>query len=331
MIAAPQIERATLADLESLARLRVELGWYRSDPLLQAALTWEGARIFVVRVGALDGARGDLARLPAATTSAIAAGPVGVIGNVGVRPEFQRRGLGKLLTTHAIEWQRAQGVRSIWLDATPAGRPLYRSLGFTDIATSWIGLAPLRDLHYELLVSAAATMIAEPAAPDALASVAALDHAAFGGDRMGLLFALARQDEYSLYIARDRRDEARRPLGYALARRLEQPIRGIRLGPLVAPDDAVASALILAAALAERRRLSADFASGALRFTVGGGDMPEARALFDAIGAPTTNDDLVMRLTLPSQGDDSAIGRDVAPGQTEGRPRVYSWVAPMLF
>ena len=325
MIAAPQIERATPADIEPLARLRVEMGWRRSDPLLRAVLAWEGGRIFIVRARSLGVTAKGLAELPVASAGAIAAGPVGVIGNVTVRPEFQRRGLGGLLTAHAIEWQRAQGAREVWLDATPAGRPLYRRLGFEDIAVSWDAHAPLRDLRQDRLTALAGDIIAEEAPAEALASIAALDLAAFGGDRLGLLEALATQGACTLYIARHSRDDSRRPLGYALSRQLEPPWMGVRLGPLVAPDDRVAAALTLAATRAEQRRIPDEFAHGEAYITVGRGDEPAIRAFFDSIGLPTEDDDLVMRLALAASDDPQPTAHD------EGRPIIYSWTAPMLF
>lgn len=330
MIAAPQIERATEADVESLAHLRVELGWNRSDSLLRAALNWDGGRIFVVRIGSLAPAHGELAQAPAATTTAIAAGPVGVIGNVAVRPDFQKRGLGGLLMSHAIAWQQAQGVREVWLDATPAGRPLYRRLGFTDVATSWVAFTPLRDLHTERLSALAGDVTAEAALPDALVSIADLDHAAFGGDRIGLLSALACQEGHVLYIARDGVADTGQPLGYALTHALQPPTHGIRLGPLVATSDAAAAALTLAALRAEHDRLPSEVASGGAYLTTSGGDASSARAFFDDIGATTIDDDLVMRLSFASEATEMA-GDNVPASHDVRRPTVYSWIAPMLF
>ena len=328
MVTPSQIEIATPSDLESLARLRAELGWHRSDPLLTGVLNWDHGRIFIVRVGALLPAHGEAALFPAATTSAIAAGPVGVIGNVAVRPEFQRRGLGKLLTAHALDWQRAQGVRSVWLDATPAGRPLYRQLGFADIAPSWYIHTPLRTIRLDHLAALAGAYSAEPALPDALTSIAALDREAFGGDRLGLLRALLDQEACALFTVQASDSRA---LGFALARRSEPPGLGIRLGPLVAPDDAVAAALTLAVAQAEMRRFPEEYTSGASYLTAGGGDAPAVRAFFDAIGAPTVDDDLVMRLTLSAEATLHSDTTASLAAHEEGRPSVYCWISPMLF
>lgn len=333
MIAAPQIEVATLADLEALAHLRSELGWHRSDPLLKGVLNWDRGRIFVVRAGELIPARGAATRELAATTSAIAAGPVGVIGNVAVRPEFRRRGLGGLLMSHALEWQRAQGVRANWLDATPAGRPLYRKLGFVDQTVSWYTHAPLRDLRLDRLAALADGFSVERAAATAIQRIAAIDLEAFGGDRLGLLHTLAAEESGALYIAyagSDDDNDARRPLGYALTRRVEPPDAGLRLGPLVATNDAVAAALTHAIVTADRERFPAQFASGASFLTVGGGNEPAVRAFFDYVGATTVDDDLVMRLTMGDASGQSGATGDPGPHGT-GRPSVYCWIAPMLF
>jgi hypothetical protein len=248
-----------------------------------------------------------------------------------VRPEFRRRGLGKLLTTHALDWQRAAGVRAVWLDATPAGRPLYRQLGFEDVAASWYVQMPLRTLHRERLVVLASSMVAVAAEPDALSSIAALDREAFGGDRLGLLRALMQQDVFRLYIAHDSRSATHRPLGYTLTRRIDAPIVGVRLGPLVAPDTAVAAALTLAAVQAERERLPAEFGSGASQLIASGGDMLAARDFFTQIGAPPGDDDLVMRLSLAAEQTPTASNHATPAGQKAERPSVFSWVSPMLF
>lgn len=332
VIAASDIQVASLTDLEALARLRAELGWHRSDPLLRGVMLWDGGRIFVVRAGALVPALRASAHEPVAATSAIAAGPVGVIGNVAVRPEFQRRGLGRLLMTHALTWQRQQGVRSVWLDATPAGRPLYRHLGFTDMSLSWYVHAPLRNIHIDRLAALARGYTTTRTAPEGLSKIASLDHDAFGGDRMGLLSALAGQAECALYIATANGDGRDAPLGYALTRRTEAPGKGIRLGPMVAPNDRVAAALTLAVVNAELRDFPDDVASGASHLTVGGGSAPTARTFLDGVGATTMDDDLVMRLIMQDEEAPAANGpANLPPAYTEEKSNVYCWISPMLF
>jgi len=53
------------------------------------------------------------------------------IGMVLVHPAFRRRGLATRLMQHCLSWLRdGLGIPCIKLDATPAGQPLYRRLGF---------------------------------------------------------------------------------------------------------------------------------------------------------------------------------------------------------
>jgi len=54
----------------------------------------------------------------------------GNILNVYTRPEFRRQGLARRLIETAIDWCRANGVRTVILYASDEGRPLYRALGF---------------------------------------------------------------------------------------------------------------------------------------------------------------------------------------------------------
>jgi GNAT superfamily N-acetyltransferase len=50
--------------------------------------------------------------------------------NVYVEPQYRRRGLARALTDKALDWCRHNRVRMVILHASPAGRPIYESLGF---------------------------------------------------------------------------------------------------------------------------------------------------------------------------------------------------------
>ena len=52
------------------------------------------------------------------------------IGMVLTRPQYRRRGLAKLLMEDAIASAERIGIRTLKLDATDEGQPLYESLGF---------------------------------------------------------------------------------------------------------------------------------------------------------------------------------------------------------
>jgi GNAT superfamily N-acetyltransferase len=50
--------------------------------------------------------------------------------NMYTEPPYRRRGLARMILQHMIAWCREQGIGSVFLHASDAGRPLYESLGF---------------------------------------------------------------------------------------------------------------------------------------------------------------------------------------------------------
>ena len=66
-----------------------------------------------------------------ATTSLLSYGAqLAWIGMVLTRPEYRRQGLARRLMEDAIAMAECGGIRTLKLDATDEGRPLYESLGF---------------------------------------------------------------------------------------------------------------------------------------------------------------------------------------------------------
>jgi len=327
VVVTPHVDIASYSDLEALATQRTAEGWLRTETLLRAILAWDKGRIFLVRAGELDPAADD-PRAPIATTSAIAAGPVGIIGNVITRADYRRRGLGHAVMEGALTWLRTSGVRSVLLDATEDGRPLYTRLGFAGVAPSWFGYAPLATIDRDMLARIAGDRRAALAEKQALARVSALDIAAFGGARSDFLALLLAMPRHWLYIAEDATGA---PAGYALVRLLDAPYVGVRVGSWVARDRATAAALLVALLAADapwRREMS----TGSLEpqmFISLPGTSHDALSLFAAAGGTLVEDDLIMRLDF----DASARGMD---GETrtplaEHPDWIYSWVAPMVF
>jgi GNAT superfamily N-acetyltransferase len=334
------IEAATERDLAALGAERIKQGWHPSLPLLRALMKWEGGKIFVLREGALDPASAT-PQAPIATTSALAAGPVGVVGNVIVREDFRGRGLSHVVMDAAVAWMRERGVRWVLLDATRQGRPLYTKMGFVGVDTSYYAWAPLAEVRRAELRRLAGGVRAECAAPKELARVAWLDAHAFGGDRMGLLARELEEPGAGLYRASDAQGEV---TGYLIARAIEAPRQGLRVGPWVARDQATAAAL-LDCALGEdepwRAAVPLDGEEG-WRLTVNlPGSNGDALALLRAIGVHVEEDDLIMRLDLaeaPSVVGASG-GRPCTPEVAAAPPVVpaphpewvYAWIAPMVF
>jgi GNAT superfamily N-acetyltransferase len=56
--------------------------------------------------------------------------PRGNILNVYTRPDYRRRGVARALMQVALDWCRANGIKSVILHASADGRALYENLGF---------------------------------------------------------------------------------------------------------------------------------------------------------------------------------------------------------
>lgn len=172
------------------------------------------------------------------------------ISMVLVMPASRGQGLATRLVDEALAWLRGQGLIAV-LDATPAGFPVYRRLGFeptwrfaryrreavasgTGPATSSSAAssAPGRTPDCALTV--------RPLAAADWPAIAELDRPAFGADRTGLLLSLARRLPAAAMVA-ERHGSL---IGYCLGRDGRE---ASQIGPLAAPDPATARALLDAA------------------------------------------------------------------------------------
>ncbi len=152
------------------------------------------------------------------------------LGMVIVAPEQQGRGIGRDLMTRTMD---ALGERTTFLNATPAGQPLYEKFGFKAIGSihqhQGTGGA-----HPPAVQLAPGERIRPLGARDPGRLSALLNRAA-GYDRTQVLGALLNVAEG---VVLDRDGE---PVGFALMRRFG---RGHVIGPLVAPHIEGAQALI---------------------------------------------------------------------------------------
>lgn len=148
------------------------------------------------------------------------------IGMVLTRPEHRRRGLAKRLVEDAIATAEQLGIRTLKLDATDQGRPLYESLDFTvETPIERWG----RDRSERHPATKESNLHCNAQLPSALIS---LDTKAFGVERSALLETLFRSGMCNASAN-----------GYVLSR----PGRSARyLGPCVANSQAEAEKLIVA-------------------------------------------------------------------------------------
>lgn len=158
----------------------------------------------------------------------------GTIGMVLVAPDRQGRGIGRALMTALI----ADGQpRALMLNATAEGLGLYQKLGFHSLGQVRQHQARLTQ---DLVLSSAPAVPTQRANLTDHAALCALDAAAFGADRSALIGRL-------LTIGQAWITGSDRPTGFAILRPFG---RGMMIGPILAPDEEAAVALVAAAAKA---------------------------------------------------------------------------------
>jgi GNAT superfamily N-acetyltransferase len=167
---------------------------------------------------------------PVAVAGCLLYGPFCWLGLVATHPDLRGRGLASRLSGHLVEWALSRGCRTVALDASIVGRPVYERLGFQAVGET---AELLRDPEAPPWSgeSAARGSIAD------LGEIAALDSEVFGGDRSVLLREVFADARGSWWVTRTADG---RLSGYLLARdRL--------LGPGAAVDEQTAARLVRSA------------------------------------------------------------------------------------
>lgn len=221
-IAAPgalTLRPMVIGDAASCAELSRRVGWpHRRED-------WE----FVIGLG--HGVVGERNGKPVATGLWWPYGAShATLGMIIVAPEEQGAGIGKRLMQELLA--RA-GERSLMLNATIAGEPLYVRLGFR----SWSG--GVRQYHGHVRAVAAPAPGADkrlrPGSPADLAMLRRLDREATGLERGPVLAALLQCGECLVL------EQAGQPIGFSILRAFG---RGQVIGPVVAANETDARALI---------------------------------------------------------------------------------------
>ena len=198
----------------------------------QTAADW---RIFL-ELGRVYAMHAPSGRMVATTATLPFGGGFAWISMVLVAAEYRRRGLATQMMRRAMDDLGAAGLKPA-LDATPAGREVYRALGFEDClgfpsagtarAGAGAGEHP----------AAPAGVIIRPLTDRDWQPLCICDATAFGADRSAVLAALrGRLPPAELVAERDGRIA-----GFLLGR---DGRVAAQAGPLIAEDDAIACALL---------------------------------------------------------------------------------------
>jgi GNAT superfamily N-acetyltransferase len=198
----------------------------------------------VFDIGTVYGMRdqaGDLAGVTALTCHGT---ELATIGMLLVAARYGRRGLGRGLMTHALA---EAGKATVYLHATPSGRPLYEKLGFVPVGTSHTYLG-----GFVPAGRGGGPAGSRPAGPGDLSAIRRLDALANGTDRARLVRRLPGFTEQLRVI--ERRGVV---TGYGGVYR---GLRYVSIGPVIAESTGDAKTLIadLAGAVAGPVRIDLD-------------------------------------------------------------------------
>jgi predicted N-acetyltransferase YhbS len=208
-----RIRSMTAADIALGMRLKQEAGWNQTEADWRRCLALEPAGCFVAE---LDGA-------PVGTATTCLFGPVAWVAMVLVDTNLRGQGIGKALMKHALEFLDAADIRSVRLDATPLGQPLYEKLGF---------VAQFQLTRYEgMLPPARPTTDVTTPLPDQLEEVVGLDQAITATDRGKYLKCLFEDVRSSLRVS----TRAGRLNGFSTVR---VGSRAVQLGVYIAESEA---------------------------------------------------------------------------------------------
>jgi len=220
-----QISPLQERELDYAAALVQEAGWN------QLAADW---RIFL-ELGTVHAVRDSGHRVIATAATLVYGGRFAWISMVLVEGGYRRRGLATQLLRRCIDDLTGRGLVPV-LDATPAGRTVYVPFGFQD---SWgfsrfVAAAPLRS---ERAPPTPNGIVIRPIGDADLPRLCGYDARVFGADRSGLLRRL-RGRLPGAELGAWRGDQI---VGFVLGR---DGRAAAQLGPLVAEDEATATALL---------------------------------------------------------------------------------------
>ena len=152
------------------------------------------------------------------------------ISMVLVDPDYRNQGIGTSLLRRAIEYLDDTGIPTLKLDATPAGKPLYKKLGFvTEYEIDrWV---------LKRAVTDKSTQQSVVTTPEKLSEVLEFDRVTFGADRSALLRSLYERAPELTSIAR----QNSRLTGYVFGRR---GLFADHLGPWMAQNGESSRALL---------------------------------------------------------------------------------------
>jgi predicted N-acetyltransferase YhbS len=215
----PRIRVLNESDVAAATALANVEGWNQTSQDWRLILRHSAGGSFMASLGG---------RMIGTVSTVKYAAALGWIGMLVVVEKHRGQGVGRSLMQAAMNYLQESGVQGVKLDATPAGQPLYRSLGFQPraIVCRWQGVpsaAPQRRSR-------------APMTKELRAAVRALDRRAFGVGRQAVLDQLLANCSVVPVVATSSSPAG--ACGYGLGRR---GAKAFYIGPVVADSDSNAT------------------------------------------------------------------------------------------
>ena len=220
-----KLRKMVLSDMDSLMKLKNAEGWNQLEKDWALLINYKES---VNLVAVLDD------HIVGTITAINYANTVAWIGMMLVDRDYRGRGISKLLLLDAID--KLKRCKSIKLDATPAGRPVYLKLGFIDEYK----LYRMTNPSVSKISRSDDLVETKQAGPGDIPEIAGFDKQVFGADRTELIRCLYETCPELAWIIK----ENRRLAGFCLGRRGQN---FTQIGPVYALSAKGAKALIRSA------------------------------------------------------------------------------------
>ena len=220
-----RLRKMELSDMEGLMRLKNAESWNQTENDWRLLIQYKDSINLVAETDNI---------IVGTVTAINYANTVAWIGMMLVDKRHRGKGISKILLNETIE--KLKDCRSVKLDATPAGWPVYKKIGFIDEYTLSRMTCPsvLKPSLVEINIKT--EQITEKDIPE----VARLDKQIFGADRTDLIHYLYANSPSLAFLAR----KNNKITGFCLGRKGQS---FTQLGPVYASTDEAAKVLIISA------------------------------------------------------------------------------------